>query len=168
MDEPHDTMRQVPREVGPVVRRTIFAQPTRNVDARTTFFGQLDIGVRLVVAQQDVVARLPLFDEIVLERQRFFLVGDRDVVDVARLGDQCVRLRVGQLVFEKVAANAIPQTLRLTDIDDAAPAVFVEINAGRGGKSGGLFLQRIEMGKDAQTSRLDLPLILSIEPESPP
>ena len=45
-------------------------------------------GIGLVVAQQDVEARLPLLDEVVLERQRFLVVVDQDVVDVARFGDQ--------------------------------------------------------------------------------
>ena len=91
-------------------------------------------GIRLVVAQQDVEARLVLLDEVVFERQRLFFVVDQDVVDVARFGDQGAGLDVGQLVLGKVAADAVAQALRLAHVDHAAAGVFVQVHAGRKGK----------------------------------
>ena len=91
---------------------------------------ELDVGVGLVVAQQDVEARLVLLDEVVLERQRLFFVVDQDVIDVARFRDQRSGLYVGQLVLGKVAADAIAQALGLADVDDAARGVLVQIYAG--------------------------------------
>ncbi len=81
----HQPMRQIARKVRTEVSGAVFAQPPRHVHARIFFAGQLDVRIGLVVAQQDIEARLPLLDEIVLERQRLFLVVDQDVIDVARL-----------------------------------------------------------------------------------
>ena len=112
----------------------VLAQAPRDVDARVLLAGQLDVGVGLVVAQQDVEARLVLLDEVVLERQRFFFVVDQDVVDVAGFGDQRAGLDVGQPVVGEVAADAVAQVLGLADVDDPAAGVLVEIHAGREGK----------------------------------
>ena len=85
VDEVHQAVRQVAGEVRAEVSRAVLAQPPRDVDARILLAGQLDVGIGLVVAQQDVEARLVLLDQVVLERQRLLLVVDQDVVDVARL-----------------------------------------------------------------------------------
>ena len=106
-------------------------QPPGDVDARILLGGELDVGIGLVVAQQDVEARLPLLDEVVLERQRLFFVIDQDVVDAPRLGNQRTRLGVGELVLGKVAPHAVSQHFRLADVDDFAACVFVEVHAGR-------------------------------------
>jgi hypothetical protein len=99
MDEVHEPVRQVRRKVRAEVRRAILPEPAGDVHARVFLIGQLDIGIRLVVAEQDVETRLVLLDQVVFERQRFFLVIDQDVVDVARLRDQSARLDVRQLVL---------------------------------------------------------------------
>jgi hypothetical protein len=93
--------------------------------------GELDVRICLVVAQQDVVARLPLLDQVVLERQRFLLVVDLDEIDLARLADQGTGLGIGQPIVVEIAADAGPQVFRLADVDNRAVRVFVEINAGR-------------------------------------
>ena len=94
------------------------SQPPRHVDARKPLVGQLDVGISLVVPQQDIEARLVLLDEVVLKRQRFLLVIDQDVIDIARFADQRAGLGVGQPVLIEVAANAGPQDLRFADVDD--------------------------------------------------
>src|SRR5690348_18085980 len=50
--------------------------------------GEFDVRIGFVIAQQDVVARLPLLDEIVFERKRFLFVIDLNEVDVARIVNQ--------------------------------------------------------------------------------
>ena len=67
---------------------------------------QLDVWIRLVVAQQDVEARLPLLDQVVLKRQRLALVVDCDVLDVDRLAHQRSSLRVPELVRSPGSTNA--------------------------------------------------------------
>ena len=91
VDEVHQPVRQVRREERAEISGAVLAQTARHVDARVALAGQLDVGVGLVVAQQHVEARLILLDEVVLERQRFLLVIDQDVVDIARFGDQTCR-----------------------------------------------------------------------------
>ena len=88
MNEVHQPVRQVPRKIRTEIRRPVLAQPTRHINPRIFLARQLDVGIRFVVAKQNVVARLPLLDQVVLERQRFLLVIDLDKVDVARLVDQ--------------------------------------------------------------------------------
>ena len=85
VDEVHQAVRQVAGEVRAEVGGAVLAQPPRHVDARILLAGQLDVGIGLVVAQQDVEARLLLLDQVVLKRQRFFFVVDQDVVDVRAL-----------------------------------------------------------------------------------
>ena len=147
MDEVHQAMRQVAGEVGAEVGAAVLAQPPRDVYPREALFGELDVGVRLVVAQEDVVAGLALLDEVVLERQRLLLVLDRDVVDGAGFREQTAGLGVGELLFEEVAADAVAQALGLADVDDPATSVFVEVDAGGRWQRGGTRLELFEMGE---------------------
>ncbi len=83
MNELNHAIGEVAGKVWAVICRAVLAQAPRDED-----FGEpigereLDVGVGLIVAQQNVEARLALLDEVVLERQRFMLVGDEDVFDV--------------------------------------------------------------------------------------
>ena len=131
VDEMHQPVRQVGREVRAEIRGAVLAQPPRHVHPRILLVGELDVGVGLVVAQQDVEARLVLLDEVVLERQRFLLVIDQDVVEIGGLRDQGAGLDIGQLVLGEVTAHAQPQALGLAHVDDASRRVLVEIYSGR-------------------------------------
>ena len=91
VDEMHQPVGQVGREVGTEVAGAVLPDPPRDVDARVLLGRQLDVGVGLVVPQQDVEARLPLLDEVVLESQCLLLVIDEDVFDVVGFGDQACR-----------------------------------------------------------------------------
>ena len=82
MDEVHQAMRQVSGKIRAVIGRAVFFQTAGDVYPRVALSRQLDVRVRLVVPQQDVIARLPLLDEVVLERQSLFFVVDPDKVDV--------------------------------------------------------------------------------------
>jgi hypothetical protein len=88
VDEVHQAVRQIGGEVGAEIGGAILPQAPGNVDARVLFVGQLDVGIRLVVAQQDVEARLVLLDQVVLEGQRFFFVIHQDVVDIDGFADE--------------------------------------------------------------------------------
>src|ERR1019366_6722142 len=74
VDEVHQAVRQVGGEVGAEVGGAVLAQSPGHVDARVLFVGQLDVGESLVVAQQDVEARLVLLDEVVFEGEGFLPV----------------------------------------------------------------------------------------------
>ena len=128
--EVHQPVGQVARKEGAEVRGAVLAQAPRHVHARVFLAGELDVRIRLVVAQQDVEARFVLLDEVVLECQCLFLVVHQDVVEVARFRDQTAGLGVRQLVFGEVAAHAVAQQFGLADVDDLAGGVLVEVHAG--------------------------------------
>ena len=135
MDEVDQPVRQIAGEIRAVVGGRRLCIRRRVTYTRGILFaGELDVRIGLVVAQQDVEARLPLLDEVVLERERFLLVVDQDVVDVAGFGDQRAGLDVGQPVVVEVAADAAAQVLGLADVDDRPVLVFVEVHAGQQGQ----------------------------------
>ena len=107
---------------------------------------ELDVGIGLVVAQQDVEARLALLDEVVFECEGFVLVGDGDVFEVDGLAHERAGFGVGLRGREEVAAHAGAQVLRLADVDDLALGVLVEVAAGAGGQ-GADFLVEIHCGR---------------------
>ena len=95
MNQIDQPVRQAGREVRPEIERSVFAQPPRGEHPRIALAdGQLDVGIRFVIAQKNVVARLLLLDQVVLKRQRFFLVVDDDVVEIDGLAQQRAGLGV--------------------------------------------------------------------------
>ena len=141
MDEVHQPMRQVGRKKRAVIRCPVLAQPPRHVNPRIALVGEFHVGIRLVVAQQNVETRLVLLDQVVLERQRFLFVVHQDVVDIARFGDQRAGLDVGQLILGEIAAHAVAQNLRLAYVDHPAAGVFVQIHAGSEGQQSYFFAE---------------------------
>ena len=95
---------------------------------------KFDIWVSFVVAQQNIEARLVLFDEIVLKGERFLVVINLNKIDVARFGNQTTGLGFRQPVFVEIASDAAAQILRLADVQNLPFAIFVEVNARLGGK----------------------------------
>jgi hypothetical protein len=70
VDQVDDPVREIAGEEGSVVRAPVFAQPAGYENFRITIGqGQLDVGVSLVVAQQDIEAWFALLDEIIFKRQ---------------------------------------------------------------------------------------------------
>jgi hypothetical protein len=82
-----------------------------------------------------------LLDEVILERQRLFVVGNDDVVDVDRLAYQRAGLGVRHPAFVKIGADPVSQAFRLADIDDLSLGVLVQIHAGRGRDGANFLLQ---------------------------
>src|SRR5581483_75410 len=106
VDQVHNAVRQIGREVGPVIGAAVFAQAPGDVDPRVALAqGQLDIGIGLVIAQQDVKARLFLLDKVVLKRKSLFIVVNDDVVNVGGLSDQGAGFGVLGPAFEKIGAH---------------------------------------------------------------
>ncbi len=130
-----DAVGQVGREVRAVIFAAVFLQPPCDVHARKALAErELDVRICFVVAQKDVVARLLLLDEVVLERQRFLVVVDDDVVDVDRFAHERAGLGVGQGFVGEIITDARTQILGLADINHLAFGVLVEVHAGRGRK----------------------------------
>ena len=141
VDEVHQAVRQVGREVRAVVRGAILAQAPRYVNARIFFFGELDVRIRLIVAQQNVEARLVLFDEVVFKRKRFLFVVDLNEIDVPGFADQGSGFDVGEAVVIEIAADAGTQIFRLADVDDGRVGVLVKVHSGQQRKFCGLFAE---------------------------
>ena len=136
MDQLDDAVGEVAGKIRAVVRRAVLAQAARDEDlGKAVGQRQLDVGIGLVVAQQDVEARLALLDEVVFKRQRLVLVGDQDVVDIDGLAHQRAGLGVGLRGLQQVGAHPRAQVFRLAHIDDLALGVLVEVHAGLGGQS---------------------------------
>jgi hypothetical protein len=134
VDEVDEAVGQVAGEVGAEVGGTIAAQAAGDEDLGVAVGeGELDVGVGLVIAQEDIEAWLALLDEVVFEGKGLVLVGDDDVIDVDGLAHERAGLGVGLRSFEEVRADARAQVFGLADVDDLALGVFVEVAAGRGG-----------------------------------
>ena len=145
--------------VSDMVRRANFAGrngpaymlPSRSTERATSTRGnglgrrQLQVWIVLVVAQQDVVARRPLLDEIVLERQRLNdRVGDDDFK-----ADGFVEQRVvtrAHPVGAQVRARPIAQGPGLADVKRVAVCVVVEIDARLLWQPGNLLFQVLKHG----------------------
>jgi hypothetical protein len=98
--------------------------------------------VGLVVAQQDVEARLALLDQVVFERQGFLFVFHQDVVDVHGFAHQRAGLGIGLGRGQDVGAYPRTQVLGFADVDDVALRVAVQIHPRPGGQ-GAYFLVQI-------------------------
>ncbi len=91
-----EAVREVAGEIGAEVGGAVLAQAAGDEDLGVAVGErELDVGVGLVVAQQNVEARLALLDEVVFERERFVLVGDGDVFEVDGLAHERAGLGVG-------------------------------------------------------------------------
>ena len=134
VDELHQPVGQVARKIRAVVRRAVLLHAPRHVHPRPALRGQLDVGIGLVVAQQHVEARLVLFDQVALERQRFLLVVQQDVVEVRGFADQAAGLGLGQPLFVEVAPHPRAQALGLAHVQHGARVILVQIHARPGRK----------------------------------
>ncbi len=130
----HQPVRKVRGKVRAVIAGAVLEQPPRDVYARVFFVRELDVGIGLVVAQQDVEARLPLLDEVVLERERFLVVVEQNVLDIARFRDQRAGLDIREPVVVEVAADAAAEIVGLADVDYGPVRVLIEVHAWQQGQ----------------------------------
>ena len=130
----HDPIGQIGREVGAIIRAAIFPQAAGDVDSRKALAQrELHVWIGLVVTQKNVKSRLLLLDEVVLESQCLFVVCDNDVVDIDGLADQRAGFGICDPSFMKIRGDPAAQVLGLTDIDDFAFRVLIQIHASGGG-----------------------------------
>ncbi len=80
VNQMHEAVGEAGREIRAEIKRAVFDEAARDVDARIFFeCGVADVGIGFVVAQQDVELRLVPLDEIVFEREGLSFVVDDDV-----------------------------------------------------------------------------------------
>src|SRR5215469_3836525 len=100
-------MGKIAGEVRAVVGRAVFAESAGDKDLRVTVrHCELDVGVGLVVAEEDVKTRLALLDKVVFKGEGLVFVGDGDVIDVDGLTHESAGFGVGLGGFEKIGAYA--------------------------------------------------------------
>ena len=102
--------------------------------------GQLQVGVVLVVAQEDVVFRDPLLDQVIFERQRFDDRVGHDDFQPLRLVEQGVDAGAHALGAQ-VRAHAVAQDLGLADVQSLPTPVVIQVNAGLLRQAGDLGLE---------------------------
>ena len=131
-DLPRFTRRQR-RSERPEIARAVAPGLTNDFKPGKVVFGvQPEEHVLLVVAQHNVIARPVLFDEAGLKEQSFFFRGGGEVFYACGMGKHGPGFG-RQSVRPEVGKHAPPQHTRLANVDDAAPFILVEVNAGRKG-----------------------------------
>ena len=98
---------------------------------REPFVGEADHRVRLAVLEVDVVARLAVLDEGVLQQQRLELAARHDHLEVGHLARQHFGLDVaaGARAALKVGRHSGAQILRLAHVQHGAAAVLEQVHA---------------------------------------
>src|SRR5215469_15091911 len=146
MDQVDNAVGEIGREVGAVVGAAVLAETARDVYARPALSEcELHVRISLVVAEKNVETRLTLFDQVVLESESLFIVGDDDIVHVDGFAYQRSCLCVFPAAFVEVAGDAAAQILGFSHIDHIASGVLVEIHARLGGNGSNL-LEEIHGG----------------------
>ncbi len=119
------------RHVGTEIAAAVVDHPARRLD-----FGErvlprdADVRVLLVILEADVVVRAVALDQRLFEDQRLDLVLLDDEVDVADVLAQLHGFEAALGAGVEVATHAIPQPLRLADVDNLAALVLHQVDAG--------------------------------------
>ena len=98
------------------------------MDAGKPLLADDDGRVGLVVLELDVVSRLVLFDEAVLEEQGVHLGGHHDEPDVGNLLDEQPGLAVLVGLLAEVAGHSLLEAFGLADVEQCALRIIVLIH----------------------------------------
>ena len=119
----------VGKAVWPEILPTAFILLPSLVYARICLSSDADIRVTLAVLEQDIVARLVLLDQVVLQQKSILLTLHNHVLDVCYVCYQLPGLERG-LVLAEVAAYASLQVLGLTYIYHLPGIIQMLVHAG--------------------------------------
>ena len=103
--------------------------------SRIVACGQMDVGITLVVAQQDVVARAQTLDQLRFEQQGLGLGTRQGDFDLRYLGNHRGNARL-HARLEEIAANALLQIAGLADVEQIAGRTEHAIDARRAAQIG--------------------------------
>ena len=112
------------------LRRVVCAR--RGGDSR-----ELEIGVALVVAEQDVVARLERLDQVVFEDERFCLGAYHRHFQPGDLAHHEADTRAAMILLE-IAGDAPLEVHRLADVQHLIVGIEIAVHARQGGQGGHL------------------------------
>ncbi len=122
------------------VARAVFPNAMRQKDARKVILQRdLDVRIRLVIFQADVVARPVLLDEVALENQRLDLARRHDEFEVRDFRDHRADFRRVIALALEILPHAVLEHDGLADIDDLARRVLHDVDAGIVGQELQLF-----------------------------
>ena len=110
----------------------ILARAAMQRQARERVRTEVDIGITLVIAQQNVVLRQMRLDQIILKNQRLGLAVRNCRINIHHLPHQYPRF-AAHAAFAEIARQAAAQILCLADIQHRAVAVAHLIDARQGG-----------------------------------
>ena len=99
-------------------------------ELRVRITGKADVRVALVVAIQDVVARLEGLDQVVLEEQRFAFGAHRRRLDARHLPDHRGDPRFVAALLE-IARDPLLQVARLADVERGTRRIEHPVDAGQ-------------------------------------
>ena len=118
----------------------LVARAAMETEARKFLLGRkIDVGKALLVAQQDVVARLERLDQLVLEQQRLGF-GPRDRhLDRRHLAQHARDARLELRALE-IAPDPLAQVLRLADVEHLPGRIQHAVHAGLGAQGLGVGL----------------------------
>ena len=116
----------------------------RLVDSHLVGARDLQVGVALVVAKQDVVARVERLDQVVFQQQRFGFRSHHRGFQARDLADHVADARSAVVLLE-VAGDPLLQVAGLPDVQHAAVRVEVAVDARQRGQCGDLRQQLIGM-----------------------
>ncbi len=126
------------RSERPEIARAVASCPAHDFQTRERMLEvEPEENVLLVVAQHDIIVRPMLLDQARFQQQGLFFRGGGQIVQADSMGQHGPGLG-GQAVRPEVGEHAPPQNAGLAHIDDAAPAVLVQIYAGRERYGGGV------------------------------
>jgi hypothetical protein len=109
---------------------SVFPDSANNVGARKILLNrQLYVGMRFVIAKQDVVARLIFFDEVVFEQESFEGRICDDEVDLRGFGKHPVGKWAAWSIME-VRAHALAKGIGFSDIDRASLLILEYVDTG--------------------------------------
>ena len=114
-------------------------------NARPVVLRHLQIGVGLVVAKKNVVARVQALDEVVFQDQRFGLGARHRHLDPGHLGHHLRDARAGQRLLE-IRGHALFQVARLAHVHDLASFVQMPVHARQMRKIGQELLEIEDVG----------------------
>ena len=141
-DEVHRLVHAAGRGVGAEVAAAVGRQLARALDAREVVGqGDLDEGVRLVVLEADVEARLEALDEVGLQEECLAHRVGQGRLDVGDLVDGRLDAQRGRRAAGlPVLAHAVAEALGLAHVEHPAGVVLEEVHAGLVGQvlEGGL------------------------------
>ena len=117
--------------IGAEIARAVLDDAPRDEDARELLlYRDLDIRIRLVILEADIVARPVLLDEVALEDQRLDLARRHDELEIRDFRDHRTHLRRVVAAALEILPHAVLEHDGLADVDDLPRRVLHDIDTG--------------------------------------